>query len=206
VLVRRALALTLLVLVASGCTLAGRSLGGYVDDKLMKSGVKRRLASERPGEPGVQVDTFGGTVYLSGTVDTAAEKYEAEIAAWQVDGVRLVVNDLVVTDHEPAAVSALPGFGLPHPLIERLPGVARVEPGRPGGPDLAYDRGGRVVASVYTVAWRELIDSGLATFGPTGRSVDHVSTYAVPGRLDLPEPAYAIVLWHVSEQDAAALR
>lgn len=205
-LARLAPVLALLVLVAPGCTLAGRSLGGYVDDKLMKSGVKRRVATERPGEPGVQVDTFGGTVYLSGMVDTAAEKYEAEIAAWQVDGVRQVVNDLVVSGHAPAAVSAMPHFGLRHPLTERLPGVERVEPGRPGGPDLAYDHGGRVVASVYTIAWRQLIDSGLATFGPTGRPVDHISTYVLPEGPDLPEPAYAIVLWHVSEQDAAGLR
>lgn len=204
-LARLAPVLALLVLVAPGCTLAGRSLGGYVDDKLTESGVKRRLASERPGEPGVQVDAFGGTVYLSGTVDTAAEKYEAEIAAWQVDGVRQIVNDLVVLgDHAP--VSAMPGFRLPHPLAERLPGVERVEPGRPGGPDLAYDRNGRVVASVYAIAWRELVDAGLATFKSTGRPVDHISTYVLPERPDLPEAAYAIVLWHVSEQEAAALR
>ncbi len=204
-LARRALALALLMLLPSGCALAGRSLGGYVDDKLMKSGVKRRLASERAGEPGVKVDTFGGTVYLSGTVDTAEEKSDAEIVAWRVDGVEQVVNDLVVTQPS-VAVSALPDFRLRHPLTERLPGVERVEPGLPGGPDLAYDHGGRVVASVYKVAWRELIDSGLATLPPTGRPIDHISTYALLEGPDVPGPHYAIVLWHVSERDAAARR
>jgi hypothetical protein len=84
--------------------------------------------------------------------------------------------------------------------------VARVEPGGRGGPDLAYDHSGRVVASVYTIGWRELIDGDLATLPSTGRPIDHVSTYALPESADLPGPAYAIVLWHVSERDAAALR
>ena len=149
----RALVLAMLVLPPSGCALAGRSLGGYVDDKLMERGVTRGLASEGPGAKGVDVDIFGGTAYLSGTVDTAKEKSDAEIVAWQVEGVRQVVND-IVAGPPPVAAAALPDFRLPHPLTERLPGVERVEPGRDGGPDLAYDHRGRVVASVHTVVWR----------------------------------------------------
>ena len=202
---RRALVLSLLIVLAGGCSLAGRSLAGYVDDKLVRGAVKRHLAGERVGRGGdVNVDTFGGTVYLSGAVDTAEQKSDAEIVAWGTEGVEQVVNDLVVT--EAPAVSALPDMRLQHALKQRLPGVARVEPGRPGGPDLAYDHGGRIVASVYTIAWRELIDTGLATLPSTGRPVDHVSTYALPDRPDQPGPVYAIVLWHVSERDAAALR
>jgi BON domain-containing protein len=205
VLARRALTLALLILTVSGCALAGRSLGGYVDDRLMASGVKRRLASEHHGAPGVKVDTFGGTVYLSGTVDTPEEKSDAEIVAWRVEGVQQVVNDLVVS-RPPVAVTALPDFRLRHPLTERLPGVDRVELGRPGGPDLAYDHAGRIVASIYIIAWRELIDSGLATLPPTGRAIDHISTYALSEGPDVPGPHYAIVVWHVSEQDAASRR
>lgn len=204
-LARRALALTLLVALSSGCSLAGRSLSGYVDDKMMERGVKRRLASEGPGGKGVTVDTFGGTVYLSGTVDGAQEKSDAEIVAWQVGGVQQVINDLVVAG-PPRGVAALPDFRLPHPLTERLPGVQRVEPGRDGGPDLAYDHAGRVVASVYTIAWRGLIDSGLTTLPTGGRPVDHVSTYALQEDSERPGPAYAIVIWHVSERDAASRR
>jgi hypothetical protein len=100
----------------------------------------------------------------------------------------------------------LPDFRLPHPLTERLPGVERVEPGRDGGPDLAYDHRGRVVASVYTMAWRTLINSGLTTLPTGGRPVDHVSTYALPERPDMPGPTYAIVIWHVSERDVAVPR
>jgi BON domain-containing protein len=206
VVARRALVLTLLVLLSSGgCALAGRSLGGYVDDKLVERGVKRRLSSEGPGGKGVKVDTFGGTVYLSGMVDTDQEKSDAEIVAWQVGGVQQVVNDIVVA-RLPAAVAALPDFRLPHPLTEQLPGVERVEPGRGGGPDLAYDHSGRVVASVYTIAWRVLIDSGLTMLPSTGRPIDHVSTYALPESADLPGPTYAIVIWHVSARDAAVPR
>lgn len=204
-LARRALVLTLLVLLPSGCALAGRSLGGYVDDKLMERGVKRRLSSEGPGGKGVKVDTFGGTVYLSGTVDTEQEKSDAEIVAWQVGGVQQVVNDVFVA-RSPLAVAALPDFRLPHPLTQQLPGVERVEPSRDGGPDLAYDHGGRVVASVYTIAWRALIDSGLTMLPGTGRPIDHVSTYALPESAELPGPTYAIVIWHVSARDAALQR
>jgi len=35
----RALALAIVLLLASGCSLAGRSLGGYVDDRLVKGSV-----------------------------------------------------------------------------------------------------------------------------------------------------------------------
>jgi hyperosmotically inducible periplasmic protein len=203
---RHAGALILLLLLAGGCSLAGRSLGGYVDDKIVRGAVKRRLAIEHVDRPGgVRVDTFGGTVYLSGAVDTAEQKSDAELVAWGVAGVQQVVNDLVVR-HPAAAVSALPDFRPRHPLAERLPGVARVEQGRPGGPDLAYDDRGRVVASIYTLAWREVIDAGLATLSPPGLPIDHVSTYALPERPDLPGPVYAVVLWHVSEPDAATLR
>ena len=65
---------------------------------------------------------------------------------------------------------------------------------------------GRVVASVYTVAWRDLIDSGLTTLPPAGRPIDHVSMYALAERSDFPGVHYAVVLWHVSEREAAALR
>ena len=202
----RALALAMALLLAGGCSLAGRSLGGYVDDKLVKGAVKRRLATERVGPAGgVRVDTFGGTVYLTGAVATAEQKSDAEIAAWNVNGVQQVVNDLVVVN-PPAAVSALPKFHVGHPLTKRLPGVVRVDPGRPGGPDLAYDAGGRVVASIYTVDWRDLIDSGLTTLPPAGRPIDHVSMYALVERPDAPGVHYAVVLWHVSEREAAALR
>jgi hypothetical protein len=203
---RRAIALAVVGLLAGGCALAGRSLGGYVDDKLVKGAVKRRLVSESLGIPReVKVDTYGGTVYLTGSVESAEQKSNAEIAAWQVEGVKQVVNDLVVA-RPPAEVAALPSFPRRHQLSRRLPGIVRVDPGRPGGPDLAYDATGRVVASIYTVSWQELVDSRLTTLPPAGRPIDHVSMYALTERPNRPGVHYAVVLWHVSEREAAALR
>jgi hypothetical protein len=202
---RRVLALALVLLVCGGCALAGRSLGGYVDDKLVKGAVKRQLTDTSLGRrSGVTVDTFGGTVYLTGEVETDAQKSDAEIAAWQVEGVGQVVNDLVVRrgDESPAAALARPS----HPLRERLPGVVRVEPGLRGGPDLAHDAQGRLIATVYVLSARDLIDRDLATLRADGRPIDHVSVFALLGRPELPVPHYAVVLWHVSEPEAAALR
>lgn len=203
---RRALVLALVLLLTSGCSLAGRTLGAYVDDKLVKVAVKRRLNSEGVSRrAGVNVDTFEGTVYLTGVVATPIEKSDAEIAAWQVDGVEQVVNDLVVRG-DGDAPSASPSPMTLHPLRERLPGVARVEPGRPGGPDLAYDTQGRVIATVYVVSSRELVDRDVETLRGEGRPIDHVDIYPLVGRSEVPVPHYAIVLWHVSEPEAAALR
>lgn len=173
---RRGLALALLLLAPAGCSLAGRTLGGYVDDALVKHAVKRRLTSDGVPRQGVKLDTFGGTVYLSGVIDTPEQKSEAEIAAWQVQGVEQVVNDL--------------------------------EQGRAGGPDLAYDAGGRVVATIYVVSWRDLVDTGLSTLAASGRPIDHVScrpTRCSSGPI-AQAPHYAVVLWHVSERDAATRR
>jgi hypothetical protein len=205
-LARRALALALLLVVSGGCSLAGRTFGAYVDDKLVKVAVKRRLAREGVSRrEGVIVDTFGGTVYLTGSVETEEQKSDAEIAARQVSGVEEVVNDLVVrADGDAPAASPAPA-GL-HPLREQLPGVVRVEPGRPGGPDLVFDTAGRVIATVYTLSARDLIDRGIETLRAEGRPIDHVSIFPLLGRAELPAPHYGIVLWHLSEPEAAALR
>lgn len=64
----RALVLVVLVLVTAGCSLAGRTLGGYVDDTLVKGAVKRRLDDERvAGIRGVHVDTGLRTLPAAGS-------------------------------------------------------------------------------------------------------------------------------------------
>src|SRR5690349_14043783 len=185
------------MLLLSGCALAGRTFGGYVDDKSVTGSVKMRLAGMHLSHlKRVKVDVYNNVVYLTGTVKTAAEKSDAEIAAWRTDGVEQVINDIVVRER-PAAetVSALPDFGArSHPLLERFAWLARVEPGAPGAPDLAYDEQGRVVATIYTVASRALINAGTVTLPAAGRPVDHVSIYPVPAREDLPEELFRVVL------------
>jgi hypothetical protein len=202
----RAVTLVALALLSAGCALNGRSLGGYVDDALVRGSVKRRLSDEGMSRrDGVRVDTYGGTVYLTGRVETELQKSDAEIAAWQVEGVAQVVNDLVVRGANDAPAALVAPLGL-HPLRELLPGVVRVERGRPDGPDLAYDAQGRVLATVYIVSSRELLDRDAQTLRAEGRPIDHVDVFALVGRAEVPVPHYAIVLWHVSELEAAALR
>ena len=191
------------ILLLSGCSLAGRTLGAYVDDTSITGGVKVRLAGQHLSHlKRVNVDVYGGVVYLTGTVKTAEEKSDAEIAAWRTDGVEQVVNDLVVAERPVEAVSALPDMRPRHLLMERFDWIARVEPGGPGRPDLAYDADGHVAATIYTVASRALVNAGVATLAAGGRPVDRVSLYPVPVRDDLPEPLLTVVLWHVPERGA----
>ena len=203
--VAHALAVAGLALLLSGCALAGRSLGRYVDDKTLTGTVKMSLAAVHLSHlKRVNVDVYDGTVYLSGVVNSPEEKSDAEIAAWHVEGTEQVVNDLVVRDRPGDAVSALPDMRPAHPLLERFTWLARVESRDPGGPDLAYDRQGHVVATVYTVSSRVLLNQGVATLKPAdGRPVERVSIYPVPVAADVPEPAYTVVLWHVAERAAS---
>ena len=195
-------------LTAGGCSLAGRTFSGYAGDYAVGADVKHRMADLHVRHlRRVKVDVYDRVVYLTGSVATPADKSDAEIAAWQVDGVEQVVNDLVVRrPRETAddAISALPATAPRHPLMERFPSVTRVESRRAGGPELAYDRTGRVVATVYTLGAREMINAGFTTLPADGRPIDHVSIYPIVAREDLPEPQYAVVLWHVGTPAAGA--
>ena len=82
--------------------------------------------------------------------------------------------------------------------------MTRVDSPRAGGPELAYDRTGRVVATVYTLGAREMINAGFTTLPAAGRPIDHVSIYPIVAREDLPEPQYAVVLWHVGQPATGA--
>jgi hypothetical protein len=203
----RLLAITLLVLPAvGGCALGGRSWGGYFDDKALTGAVKTRLAFAVPKSlTHVNVDAFEGTVYLTGEVDTPQQKSDAEIAAWKIQDVQQVVNDLRVRGKR--AVSASPPIAdVPAPLQERLPGIVRLDPASPGGPALAYDGSGALVATVYVRSLREVVTNGIDSIDAPVKPIDHVSIYPVlPGGAQ-PEALVQIVLWHVSRAAAAALR
>jgi BON domain len=198
-------ALLLLGVLLGGCALAGRTFGTYVDDKMITGSVKRGLVTEHPRSlKGVTVDTYEGTVYLSGEVQTTAQKAEAEAAAWRVDGVEQVINDLRVrTD---SAVSASPRTTEPSPLQERLPGLRRIDPAPPGAPGLAYDAAGTIVATIFVRPLRDLSINGFEEVGATVRPITHISLYPVPAGAGQPEALVTIVLWHVSPAAAAALR
>ena len=56
-----------LALLLSGCALAGRTFGRYVDDKTLTGSVKMSLATLHVSHlKRVNVDVYDGTVYLSG--------------------------------------------------------------------------------------------------------------------------------------------
>jgi hypothetical protein len=88
-----------------GCrSMTGQSLGTNIDNKTTTAAVKTQLTAERLQNLGwVDVDTNAGTVYLSGTASTEAQKQRAEEIARNVDGVKKVVNNIQV---KPAAATA----------------------------------------------------------------------------------------------------
>ena len=196
----------LLAVVFGGCSLAGRTFGSYVDDKLISTSVRHGIAGGRwRAVHGVSVDTYERTVYLSGEVDTAAQKAEAEAAAWRVEGVEQVINDLSVRS-DGVAVSASPRTTEASQLQERIPGLRRIDPAPPGGPALAYDSAGTLVATIFVRPLREISLNGFNEAGPTVRPINHISLYPVPVAAGQPEALMTIVLWHISPAAAAALK
>src|SRR5262245_29618280 len=119
-----------------------------------------------------------------------------------------VINDLVVRSGEDttaaasptpvAASTAPPSKGPPRGSVRRMiPGVTRMAPAWPGGPDHAFNRDGK--------AAQDLAESDIRNLPTDGRLIDHVSVYALVNRGVVSGPRYAIMLWHVNEAAAAAL-
>jgi hyperosmotically inducible protein len=70
-----------------------RSMGQSLDDKVISTKVKSAVSDVSDGL-GVLVDTWNGTVYLSGFVDTSDLKKACAEAAAKVDNVKNVVNGI----------------------------------------------------------------------------------------------------------------
>jgi hyperosmotically inducible periplasmic protein len=66
------------------------------DEALSKSVRNKLLADKKVDLTGVEVVSSGGTVYLSGTVDSLDARQQAIKIAWDAPGVQSVVNSLVV--------------------------------------------------------------------------------------------------------------
>jgi hypothetical protein len=90
--------IVLCALTAVGCrSLTGRSFGQQIDDKTISSQVKTKLTTDRFVHLfSTGVGTHFGIVRLSGNVATADERAEAERIAMRVQGVKGVVNDILV--------------------------------------------------------------------------------------------------------------
>jgi osmotically-inducible protein OsmY len=78
-------------------TRTSESTGEYIDDSVISTKVKAALhADDEVSGFQVQVETFKGTVQLSGFVDTLAQAQKAEQIARRVDGVQEVANNITV--------------------------------------------------------------------------------------------------------------
>ena len=86
----------LLTVVLAACTsMTGKTAGQNVDDATITSEVKAKLAAEKAATlTKIDVDTDRGTVYLTGTVETAEMRSRAEQVARSVKHVAGVVNNL----------------------------------------------------------------------------------------------------------------
>ena len=87
------------LLSLGGCAGDGtaKSTGEYIDDSAITAKVKSEmLADKTVSGMKVNVETFKGTVQLSGFVDSEAEARRAVEIAQSVKGVKTVRNDLVV--------------------------------------------------------------------------------------------------------------
>ena len=69
----------------------------WVDDAAVTASVKTKIVADKAANlTRIDVDTNRGTVYLTGSVDTAEQKARAEQLARQASGVKGVVNNLQV--------------------------------------------------------------------------------------------------------------
>lgn len=95
-----AAAMTAIVLLtASGCavTRGQETVGAYVDDASITTGVKARFVENKQVDAlSIKVETLNGTVMLSGFAKNSAEKATAESIARSVNGVKSVRNEIAV--------------------------------------------------------------------------------------------------------------
>jgi hyperosmotically inducible protein len=94
-------------LVGAGCrSMTGQSFGQEVEDKQITAAVKAKLVADRAKNlTAIDVDTVASTVYLTGFVDTAQQKRDAETLAKTVGGVKRVVNNLQIQQKAPTTAS-----------------------------------------------------------------------------------------------------
>lgn len=85
--------------LSTGCagTATRESTGEYIDDASLTTKIKAAFVKDPLVKAiDVKVDTFKGTVQLSGFVDTAEQKSRAEQIASTVTGVTAVKNNISV--------------------------------------------------------------------------------------------------------------
>lgn len=89
------IAILMTSLALGACAGTGQTTGEYVDDSVITAKVKTKLIEDPTTKArSINVVTQDGKVYLTGLVDTDAEKDRAEELAKQVSGVKSVTNEL----------------------------------------------------------------------------------------------------------------
>ena len=89
--------LALFLITAVGCagSETSESTGEYIDDTWITTKVKASLVEDPVAKArDVSVETFKGTVQLSGFVDSQEAMDQAVIIASSIEGVRAVNNDM----------------------------------------------------------------------------------------------------------------
>jgi len=89
----------LALVAASGCAVTRdqQSVGAYVDDTVITSQIKSRMAENKDvAASSISVETLNGTVMLSGFAKSSTEKATAEKIARDVNGVKAVKNEIAV--------------------------------------------------------------------------------------------------------------
>jgi hyperosmotically inducible periplasmic protein len=89
---------TMFLMFVTGCkSLTGETMGQNIDDTNLTATVKAKLTADKASNlTRVEVNTTNSVVYLTGIVDTAAQRDRAQEIASKVDGVKKVVNNLQV--------------------------------------------------------------------------------------------------------------
>jgi osmotically-inducible protein OsmY len=95
-------ALLIAALTACAPTKTREGTGEYVDDTVITAKVKAVFADDpQVKATQVKVETFKGTVQLSGFVDSRAEEERAVQLARDVKGVKSVKDDMVLRKNTP---------------------------------------------------------------------------------------------------------
>lgn len=92
-------ALSAVLIALAGCavTRGQETVGAYVDDTVITSGVKARfIDNPNVDAASIKVETLNGTVLLSGFAKSTLERNSAEGLARTVAGVRQVRNEIAV--------------------------------------------------------------------------------------------------------------
>lgn len=89
----------LLAVASAGCAVTRdqSTVGAYIDDSVITTQVKAKFANDKQvSAMAISVETLKGVVQISGFAKNAQEKSRAGELARSTDGVKSVVNNIVV--------------------------------------------------------------------------------------------------------------